>query len=180
MKLPLKLISKYKPWLFHRSYATHFQNLLQLQEESLQCFRTRPLFGQKDPVTQQFEWTTHQEWDYQITDTSQQLFQSGLKRGDTLALISNNSLNWATIAYACYRNGIVFVPLYETQKLSDWEYIIQDCSAKMLLCSQPEIMSSCLHLEQKIPELKEVLSVDKFRDCQYDFMLEYQHQKLKP
>ena len=176
MRLPLRLISSYKPGLFHRSYATHFQNLLELQEESLQFFPTRPLFGQKDPVTQQFEWTTHQEWDYQITDTSQQLYQSGLKRGDTLALISNNSLNWATIAYACYRNGIIFVPLYETQKISDWEYIIQDCSAKMLLCSQSEIVSSCLHLEQKIPELKEVLSVDKFRDSQYDFMIEYQHQ----
>ncbi len=51
--------------------------------------------------------------------------------------------------------------VYETQKLSDWEYIIQDCSAKMSLCSQPEIISSCLHLEQKIPELKQVLSDDK-------------------
>ena len=174
MRLPFRLISTYKPWLFHRSYATQFQNLVQLQEESLQHFPTRPLFAEKDPVTQTFEWTTHQDWDLQITDTCQQLYQSGLRRGDTLALISNNSLNWATIAYACYRNGIIFVPLYETQKLSDWEYIIQDCSAKMLLCSQPEIMSFCLHLEQEIPTLGQIATVDNFRNSSYDFMIEYQ------
>lgn len=175
MKLPLKIISKYKPWLFHRSYATHFQDLVQLQKESLQHFTSRPLFAEKDPVTQTFEWTSHQEWDLQITDTCQQIYQFGLKKGDTLALISQNSLNWATIAYACYRNGIIFVPLYETQKLSDWDYIIQDCSAKMLLCSQPEIMSSCLHLEQKISTLGRITTVDNLRNSSYDSMIDYQH-----
>ena len=39
----------------------------------------------------------------------------GVQRGDNVAIIANNRVEWAVAAYACYGLGAAFVPMYEAQ-----------------------------------------------------------------
>ena len=43
----------------------------------------------------------------------------------------NNRVEWAVVAYACFGLGAAFVPMYEAQLAKEWEFIVDDCEAKV-------------------------------------------------
>ncbi len=63
------------------------------------------------------------------------LHSMGVKKGDSVAIISRNRLEWMLTSYAAYGLGAIIVPMYEQQKDSDWQYIISDAKAKVLVVS---------------------------------------------
>lgn len=63
----------------------------------------------------------------------------GVRKGDTVAIISRNRLEWILAAYASYGLGAIIVPMYENQKESDWRYIVADSKAKVLIASTTAI-----------------------------------------
>jgi len=76
----------------------------------------------------------------------------GVKRGDAVAVISRNRIEWVLAAYGGYGLGAVNVPMYEQQKSADWEYIVQDSKAKVLIVSTVPIFEkvSELHAQGKL------------------------------
>jgi long-chain acyl-CoA synthetase len=54
-------------------------------------------------------------------------------------LISNNRLEWAVAYFATVGLGAQIVPMYEAQKESDWQYIIKDSEAKVILAASDKI-----------------------------------------
>lgn len=56
-----------------------------------------------------------------------------------MALISNNRLEWAIAYFATVSLGAQIVPMYEAQKESDWQYIIKDSEAKIILAATDKI-----------------------------------------
>jgi long-chain acyl-CoA synthetase len=56
-----------------------------------------------------------------------------------VALISNNRLEWAVAYFATVSLGAQIVPMYEAQKESDWQYIIKDSEAKIILAATDKI-----------------------------------------
>jgi long-chain acyl-CoA synthetase len=67
------------------------------------------------------------------------LARLGVRPGDKVAMVSNNRLEWAVAAYATYGLEAVFVPMYEAQKPSDWEFILGDSAAKVVIAATAEI-----------------------------------------
>jgi long-chain acyl-CoA synthetase len=61
--------------------------------------------------------------------------KAGLNAGDRCALLGANSIRWAAIDIALMAEGIVVVPLYSRQAPAELAAMIQDCAAKLLLCS---------------------------------------------
>ena len=59
----------------------------------------------------------------------------GIKKGDTIALMSANCLEWALTDYASLSLGAVLVPLYPTLLAHQAQYIINDCEAKIVIVS---------------------------------------------
>jgi long-subunit acyl-CoA synthetase (AMP-forming) len=60
-------------------------------------------------------------------------------RGDKVALISNNRVEWAVAFYAVAGLGGSVVPMYEAQMEKDWRYIVQDSGAKLILAANEAI-----------------------------------------
>ncbi len=56
----------------------------------------------------------------------------GIARGDRVAILSYNRLEWAVADYACQLLGAVDVPIYSTLPADQCAYILQDCGARAI------------------------------------------------
>lgn len=135
-----------------------FQNLVDVYKDSIKTFPDNPLFGTKR--NGQWEWTTYLEFG-KVTDGFRAgLAGLGLGKGDRVAIVSNNRLEWAAAAYACFGLGIAFVPMYEAQLPKDWEFIVQDSEAKALIVATNAICEKTKGFIDAIPSLQYVISLD--------------------
>ena len=64
------------------------------------------------------------------------LHDAGVRPGDRVGIIGNNSVEWAAGAYATYHLRAVWVPMYEQQLTKDWKYILNDSSPRLLFVSK--------------------------------------------
>ncbi len=65
-----------------------------------------------------------------------QLFRSlGLKKGDHIGMMMENTRQFLEIAYACQRSGIIWTPISTHLKQDETAYIITNCKAKLFVAS---------------------------------------------
>jgi long-chain acyl-CoA synthetase len=57
---------------------------------------------------------------------------AGLQRGDRVALIAHNCVDWIICDFATFFAGCVVVPIYPTQALDQTDYILKHSEAKLL------------------------------------------------
>ncbi len=135
-----------------------YQTLVDIYEDALKTFPGNPLFGTKK--NGQWEWTSYLEFGRMTDGFRAGLASLGLQKGDRLAIIANNRVEWAVAAYACYGLGVAFVPMYEAQLPKDWEFIVNDCEAKALIAATDAIVEKTKSLLDSIPSLKHIISMD--------------------
>jgi long-chain acyl-CoA synthetase len=88
------------------------------------------------------------------------LARMGLGRGDRLAIISENRIEWALTDYAALGLGVVVVPLYPTLLEPDIEFILSDSECKAVVVSTDTQLQKILRLRSRLPSLKLILSMD--------------------
>jgi long-chain acyl-CoA synthetase len=135
-----------------------FQTLVDIYHDAIKSFPDHPLFGTKKAG--QWEWMTYLEFARKTDAFRAGLASLGLKRGDRVAIISNNRPEWAIAAYACFGLGVAFVPMYEAQLPKEWEFIVSDCEAKGLIVSNDAICEKTRDLLEKVPSLEHIISFD--------------------
>ena len=69
------------------------------------------------------------------------LIAEGFELGDRVAFLSKNSIEHALFYYACSKAGVVPVPLNYRLAPPEWEFILNDAGARLLV-AQPEQPSS--------------------------------------
>jgi long-chain acyl-CoA synthetase len=67
------------------------------------------------------------------------LSHAGVKRGDRVALLANNSIRWAALDLALMANGQIVVPLYARQSPRELTGMMKDCSPALVFCGSPEL-----------------------------------------
>lgn len=100
-------------------------------------FHKRKIFADKTA----YMYKTGDQWTEvsfkQAVDRSEKIssgFASlGIKKGDRIALISNNRMDWALIDYACLALGAMLVPVYPSLLPEQVNYILNDCEAKIVI-----------------------------------------------
>ena len=99
------------------------ENLIKMLENSRKRFADRPLFGTKrDGI---YEWTTYEEFSQKVDAFRGGLASLGVVAGDKVAIISKNTEQWAVSAYSTYGLCGQHIPMYETQMVKEWEYILE-------------------------------------------------------
>jgi long-chain acyl-CoA synthetase len=86
-----------------------------------------------------YTFMTYSELGEQVDQFRGALAKLGVKKGDMIAVISRNRLEWVLTAYGGHGLGAVNVPMYEQQKEADWRFIIKDSGASVLVVSTVEI-----------------------------------------
>ncbi|MGP6188979.1 MAG: AMP-dependent synthetase/ligase [Vulcanimicrobiaceae bacterium] len=77
------------------------------------------------------------------------LREAGLERGDRVALIANNRVDWLATDFGILFAGCVVVPIFATLALDQIGYILSDCAAKLCFVDTPQdaerIRAACPH-----------------------------------
>jgi long-chain acyl-CoA synthetase len=142
--------------------SPRFENLVELFERSVQAYGPQPLFGVKRDGA--WGWTTYEEVGRRVDACRGGLAALGVKRGDRVAIVSNNRIEWAVCAYACYGLGAALVPMYEAQLPKEWAFICDDASAVVIVGSTADIYARCRELPASVSTLKHVIGIDLPRE----------------
>jgi long-chain acyl-CoA synthetase len=132
-----------------------FENLVELFERSVKLYGPRELFGTKKGS--EWKWTSYEQMGKLVDDFRGGLASLGIKRGDNVCIISNNRVEWAVAAYACYGLGAALVPMYEAQLPKEWAFIANDCNAVAVITATKEIHDKCKDLPEKAPSIKHTI-----------------------
>ena len=95
-------------------------NLVGIFEETLARFGDREWLGTKNKNTNTYDWVTYKDVAKRIDAIRGGLAKIGVKRGDGVAIIDNNSVEWAACCYATYGLGARFIPMYKAELLKIW------------------------------------------------------------
>ena len=144
------------------TFTPRFTDLVTMLHDVVGRFAERPVFGVRRPDSDGggWHWTTFAELGALVEQCRAGLAQRGIGRGDRVAVIANNRLEWAVAAYATLSLGAIYVPMYESQLDGDWQYIIADCAASLCLVAGDAIGKRVRAFAGEIPSLKHVIDFD--------------------
>ena len=134
------------------------RNLVELAERSFRRHRKRALFGTKTAVGR--HWTTYGQLEAVVDAFRSGLAGLGVRAGDRVAIVAANRVEWAVAAYATYGLGATFVPMYEQQRSTEWEYILGDCGATVVIGSIPRVVEALAEMRPRLPSLAHVIAID--------------------
>lgn len=99
----------------------------------------------------------------QVLDTADAIsayfLEMGIVKGDRLALIIENSVDWVYYDQGVQQIGAVNVSVYPTLSESEIEYILNDSSAKTILAGSPFLFRKILKIANNCPELQRIIPV---------------------
>jgi long-chain acyl-CoA synthetase len=84
----------------------------------------------------------------------------GVKRGDRIAIISENRWEWPVVDFACMAMGVVDVPLYQTLSPEQVGYMLRDSGSKIAFVSTREQYDKVAHAGE-LPALERVVVFDE-------------------
>ena len=131
------------------------KNLIEMLEKSRQLYADRPLYGTKHDGV--YEWTTYEQFAEKVDAFRGGLASLGVSAGDKVAIICKNTEEWAVSAYATYGLSAQHIPMYETQMAKEWEYIIRDCGAKVLLAANAAVLEQTRDFTENIEALEHIV-----------------------
>ena len=85
------------------------------------------------------------------------LFQSGVKRGDRVAIYSSTRVEWFISDMAIMALGAISVPIYTSNREEDIEYIINNSACSMMIIESRELLSRFHNVAKKCPGVKSTL-----------------------
>ena len=138
--------------------AERFRTLVEILDHSVEAFRGRDLFGTKKGG--RWVWMTYGEFGSLVDSFRGGLASLGVQRGDRVAIISNNRIEWAVAAYACYGLGAAYVPMYEAQDPKEWEFILRDCEAKVLLVANEAVLGKARAMLSSVSSLRHIVVIE--------------------
>ncbi len=133
------------------------QNLVELAARSCERFAERPAFGTKRDGA--WHWTSYREFSALVERCRAGLYGLGVRSGDVVAIVSDNRLEWAVAYYASAGLEAVFVPMYEAQRPSEWQFILEDCGAQLVLAGAGQPYERLLELRPELPNLAHVVGI---------------------
>jgi len=83
----------------------------------------------------------------------------GIRKGDRIALICPNSIEFVLSIFAASKVGAVIVPINTMLKNEEYRYILEDCGAKILITGS-KLVQEVGELVYQLPALENVIWID--------------------
>jgi long-chain acyl-CoA synthetase len=103
---------------------------------------------------------THAEVAERVMRTGLALKRLGVKRGDRVAILSENRPAWLVADFACLAIGAIDVPIYPTLPAKQIVYILSDSGATAIFVSTAPQLAKILDIRPQLPALKHVIAMD--------------------
>jgi long-chain acyl-CoA synthetase len=134
-----------------------YNNLVELYQQACARFADREMLGTKRAGA--WRWITYRQFRNLVDDARGGLAALGVERGDRVAFIGDNSVEWAVAAYASYGLGAAFVPMYQSQRPKEWQFILGDCGARAVIVATEATFDVLHRLRGNLPALRHVISL---------------------
>ena len=134
-------------------------NLVELFEDTVAKFGDKEWMGTKNR-SGVYEWVTYSQVSRRIDNLRAGLASLGVGKGDSIGIIDNNSVGWATACYATYGLGARFVPMYKVELEKIWKYIITDSFTKVLFVAGEDIYEKVKNWPGEIQTLQAIIRID--------------------
>lgn len=133
----------------------------ELFKERAQHSPEKPAYHFFDRTTQKWLTRSWQQTEAEIALWRTALCREKLVRGERVAVMLPNCLEWVCIDLAAMSLGLVVVPLYANDRPDNIAYIIEQTEARVLLCSGP-VYRDHLRLEkERLGSLQRIILVDE-------------------
>lgn len=146
-----------------------FETLVELFEQTIEKHPNNRLFGVKKDG--HYQWLTYKEFGDKVDAFRGALARRGVGKGDTVAIIADNGVPWAVGAYATYGLGAQYCPMYTVQLPKDWQYILEDSHAKVVIVANEEIYEQVKALGVESLETIIFIDGDTRHEDQFDNIL---------
>ena len=144
------------------------KSLVESLELSRKKFAQNNIFATKKNGA--YSWITYGDFATKVDQLRGGLVKTGIKKGDKVAIIARNSVEWAVAAYATYSIGAVFVAMYENQKDSEWRYIINDSGAKLVFSWDDSIHQKVLKMVGDIDSLEYAFNLTASKNAKDSYL----------
>ena len=81
-----------------------------------------------------------------------------MRKGDNVALLARNSLDWALVDFALAHIGAVGVPVYASSSARDVGYLLEHSGAVGIVCEDAEQLAKVEAVTEELPALQHVLT----------------------
>ncbi len=103
---------------------------------------------------------THRELEQRVQRTGLALKRLGVRRGDRVAILSENRPGWLVADFACLCIGAADVPLYASLPPRQIHYILADAGAVAIFVSTAPQLAKILEIRSELPALKHIIAMD--------------------
>ena len=141
------------------SQSNEPDSLVTFLEGSVAKYPDRSLFGTKN-LQGEYKWITYAQVGKRVDNLRAGLAGLGVGKDDAVGIIANNRTEWAIGAFATYGLGACWVPMYESELLHVWKYIITDSCVKVLFVSKSEIYEQLKNFVNEIPTLEKIFLIE--------------------
>jgi long-chain acyl-CoA synthetase len=104
---------------------------------------------------------SHREVADRVRRAARGLSSLGVRRGDRVAILSENRPEWAIADFACLTAGLTDVPIYPTIPPDQIAYILKDSAAVAIFVSTKEQAEKIRGIRSQLPALKTVIGFDE-------------------
>jgi long-chain acyl-CoA synthetase len=103
---------------------------------------------------------THRELAEKVRRTGLALKRLGVRRGDRVAILSENRPGWLIADFACLAIGASDVPIYPTLPPTQIRYILADSGAVAIFVSTAPQLAKLQQIRAELPALRQVIGMD--------------------
>jgi long-chain acyl-CoA synthetase len=104
---------------------------------------------------------SHREVADRVRHAARGLSSLGVRRGDRVAILSENRPEWAIADFACLTAGLTDVPIYPTIPPDQIAYILKDSAAVAIFVSTKAQAEKIKEIRSQLPALKTVIGFDE-------------------
>ncbi len=103
---------------------------------------------------------SHAEVADRVRHAARGLSSLGIRRGDRVAILSENRPEWAIADFACLTIGLTDVPIYPTLPADQIAYMLRDSGAVAIFVSNKAQAEKIREIRSQLPALKTVIGFD--------------------
>jgi long-chain acyl-CoA synthetase len=135
----------------------HFPTLAHAFESQARKYGSRTLLKQKrDKVWRDFSWS-------QISESAGKLraglIRMGIRGGDRVAILSDNSPQWVIVDQAVLGLGAVTTPLYTTSGAEEHRHVLSDSGARLVAAHGDDMVRKVIELGGSIPAIEGIIAM---------------------
>jgi long-chain acyl-CoA synthetase len=109
----------------------------------------------EDGAWREVSWA---EADERVRSYASGFLARGVRKGDNVALLARNSLDWALVDFALAQIGAVGIPVYASSSARDVGYLLSHSEAVAIVCEDSVQLAKVEEVASDVPSLQHVLT----------------------